>query len=150
MARSKVPSVNIFDYFNDELGIIPYDITQFTADQLRIAHSYWTSCHNFSSSQLARIQYKLKELKHSREIQFKEIFLRNKVARQSNDVARYNAQLDRRVVSYDGRLVKLEQHETIWTSLVKQCDYNKSLCSRDQSYREVELRTYHERGGQGR
>ena len=150
MARSNVPSVNIHDYFNDELGIIPYDITKFTAEQLRGAHSYWTSCHNYSSSQLARIQYRLKELKRNREIQYKEIFLRNKVRRQSNDVARYNAELDRRIISYDNRLNKLEQHEIVWISLVKQCDYNKSLCSRDQSYREVELRTYHERGGQGR
>ena len=137
------------EIFNEEIGNIPEDITLFSPEELRNAHAYWTSCHNYCSATLATVQQKVKEIKRLREVRYKTLFLYNKQERQSNDVARYNSELDSEVVGYDDRLNGLEQQEIIWVSLVKQCDYNRTLLSRDQSWRQDELTTYyHGRGGQ--
>ena len=141
---------NIKDIFNDEMGQIPNDITILTPEQLRAAHSYWTNCHNYSSSTLALVQQKIKELKRLREIKFKKLFLANKNFKQTNDIARYNAELSNPVKNIDDRLNKLEQQNILWSNLVSQCDLYRILCSREQSYREVELSTYFSRGGAGK
>ena len=136
-------------FFDDDMGVIPGDITLITPDQLRNAHAYWTMSHNFCTSRLADIQGKIKEQKRRREVTYKTLFLENKQRRMNNEVARYTAELDHSVMRIDDRLSKLEQHEIRWYNLQKQCDYLKALCSRDQSYREEELKTYFTRGGAG-
>ena len=143
-------TLNAHEIFDADEGHIPDDITLLSPEELRIAHSYWVGCHNYGSGVLARIQRKIKELKRRREIRFKTLFLSNKRDRQSNEVARFNAELDHNMIDIDDKMNGLEQHEIIWSSLVKQCDYNRTLLSRDQSYRQEELSTYYGRGGQGR
>ena len=148
MTKKNRADVDATKVYSEEVGVIPEDITLFSPEQLRTAHAYWTSCHNQSSATLAVIQQKVKELKRTREVLYKTLFLQNKEERQSNEVARYNAELDYAVQDLDNRLNGLEQHEIIWNSLVTQCDYNRMLLSRDQSWRQEELSTYYGRGGQ--
>ena len=141
---------SIKEFFDDDIGYISADITMMNPESLRAAHGYWVSCCNYSSSVLARIQQKIKELKRKREIRYKQTFLNNKNLRQSNDVARYNAELSSTINRLDNRINSLEQQDIKWSSLVNQCDYNRILCSRDQSFLESEMRTYFGRGGEGK
>lgn len=147
---AKIQSLHVRDFYGDELGDIPPDITMLTPEQLRAAHGYWVSCHNHASSTLALVQQNLKELKRRRSVRYKELFLHNKNLRQSNDIARYNAELSPEIHRLDDKILGFEKQEIIWSSLVSQCDYLRGLCSRDQSYREIELSTYFGRGGEGK
>lgn len=141
---------NAREYFNELIGDIPEDITLMTPDDLRNAHAYWTGSHNYSSSILSGIQSKIKELKRRREVKFKTTYLENKNKRMSNEAARYASEMSKKVSALDDKINFLEVNEIKWESLLKQCDYLKALCSRDQSYREEELKTYYGRGGTGR
>ena len=147
IAKAATDATQVFD---EDIGIIPPDITVLSHGELRAAHSYWVGNHNYSSSQLARIQQKLKERKRQREIMFKILFIANKQDRQSNEMARYNAELNPRVMSIDDIIEKLEEHQIRWNSLVEQCDQFRSLLSREQSWREKERDVYYQKGGVGR
>ena len=136
--------------FNDPVGEIPEDITLLTPDDLRNAHAYWTASHNYSSSRLADVQAKLKEIKRKREVTFKLRYLKNKNTTMTNEEARYNAEMSKKVRKIDDKIAELEGMEIRWENLLTQCEQLKFLCSRDQSFRETEIQTYYGRGGQGR
>ena len=143
-------SVNILEVYDDEMGYIPPDITRMDDASLRAAHAYWVACNTRTLAVLSRIQQKIKELKRFREVRFKTLFLQFKDERQSNEVARYNAELDAAVVEVDDAIMKLEKHELRYDSMSQQCEQYRFLLSREQSWREKEKDVYYKKGGQGR
>ena len=133
-------------YYDDSMGHIPEDITMMTPDRLRNAHRYWTNCHNHASSNLTRIIAAIRKTKRIRDITYKEFFVDNKNKRMNNDLARYNAELHEDIVKLDNELVALDIQHIKWLNLTNQCESLKVLCSRDQSYREKEIESYHGKG----
>ena len=140
------------ELFDEEIGVIPEDVTEMSDEELRAAHSYWVGSLNFSSNNLAKIRRRVKELKRVRDVRFKVLFLQFKQnQRQSNEVARYRAELESVVQDADNFINRLELEEIRWEALVEQCDKFRSLLSREQSWREKDRDMYyHGRGGQGR
>lgn len=146
-----VDNLDAFIHFDDDAGRLPLtNVTAVSDEQLRNAHNYWTNCHNFSTAQVATIQVLIKDNKRKRDVRFKHLYLTNKDKGMNNEVSRYAAESEDIMVEYDNNISELEQYEIQWLSLQKQCDYLKAFCSREQSYRENEMKTYFGRGGQGR
>ena len=137
--------VDALEYYDEDRGFIPDDITLMTAEDLRNAHSYWVSCHNHASGRLAAIKSRLKELKRLREIKYKQLYIMYKDKKQTNDMARYRAEMKPSVRELDDKINILEIHMEQWNSLVTQCESKKTLCSRDQSWRQEEFSAYYNR-----
>ena len=148
---SLVNQMDARQVFDELVGDIPEDITLLMPDQLRNAHAYWTASHNYSSSRLADIQARIKAKAREREVRFKTKYLEFKTRlRLSNEMARYKAEMTKKVSRLDDDLAAMKMLEIKWAALMQQCDSFKKLCSRDQSYREEEIRTYYGRGGTGK
>lgn len=137
------------EVFNDKEGKIPDDITRMSAESLRVAHSYWTSNYVYCSGQLSIVQRDIKVLEREREVRFKMKYIELK-PRYTNEEARYRAELSKRVRRLDDAILDLQTQEDVWQTLTNQCEDLKKLCSRDQSYREVELQSYFGKGGRGK
>ena len=149
--KDRALSFRAIDVYDDEIGNIPQDITTLSHEQLRAAHSYWVACHNSAEATLARARQHFKELKREREVIFKTLFVANKQHnRQSNEMARYNAELDFNVLRLDDAITKIDVFQIRCESLVLQCDHNRVLLSREQSWREKERDVYYTKGGRGK
>lgn len=143
-------SLDVRDLFDDEIGLIPSEITRLSPENIRDAHSYWVTAYNYCSSQLAVVQSKSKQIKMLRDAKYKQLYVQLKGMRQTNEAARYNAELHPTIMRADKRLYELSKEESQWSVYTEQCDSYRKLCSREQSYREAELKDYFGKGGRGK
>lgn len=141
---------NIFDYFDKEYKI-PSNIGKLTPLRIRNLHAYWGNQYVHCQNMVSNYEANLKQVQLDRKRIFnRRYILAKSSARVSNDLARMKAENNKRVMEIDDKITELEISYILWTSLTESCRTFMQVCSRDQSWRQVEFDSYKNRLGQGK
>ena len=139
----------IFEFFDSEYRI-PNDITKITPKQVRNLHSYWGNQYVYCQNIANIYESELKQKKLSRKKIYNRRFILTKKYRVANDLARSKAENNRKIIKLDEDITEIEVNLHLWFGLIETCKTYMNICSREQSWRQVEYDSYKKRLGQGK
>lgn len=132
-------------YF-DKRYKIPINISKVSSTMIRRLHSYWSAQYVYAQSMVADREANVRQIKSDRKRLFNDKYIERKRIRETNELARIRAENNSEVLELDKQIDILEIQLTVWNSLTESCRTFMYLCSRDQSWRQVEMDSYMNRG----
>ena len=145
--KKKKSSADPFRYFDSKYRL-PNNISKMPPNVLREYHSYWAAQYVYSQSMVADREANLRQLQTNRKQLFNESYIKQKRFQLANDYAKAKADSEKGVVKLDHEIDILEIQLIIWRSLTESARTFMYVCSRDQSWRQVEYEHFQQRGGQ--
>lgn len=138
---------DVFRYF-DRKYKIPNDISRLSPNELRKLHSYWGQSYVYAQSMTANYEARLKSLQTERRQAYNENYIKYRRIKLTTDLSKSRSEVN--VIKLDNEIDILDIQLVIWRSLTLSCETYMRICSRDQSWRQVEKEMFDNRLGQGK